>query len=122
MLRLFSSGLNVALLCSLLLCRGRCGGCTAGAAVVAYMIVGGRVVDYDGFIFVDIGNVAAHIHHCGVVKKCAAAPFAAAESHAAESKAVVHAAIVANLGCPVTLIKLKEAICPTPVARSPEQT
>jgi hypothetical protein len=119
MLGLFRCGLYVLLVYCLLLCRAWCGSGTAGAAVVTDII---GVVDNDGFIYIDIANIAAHIHHCSVVKECAIAPFAAAKSHAAESIAVVHAAIVANLGPPVTLIKLKDTICPTPIARRPKQT
>jgi hypothetical protein len=67
----------------------------------------------DGFI---------HVHDCGVIGKGAAAPLAACKAYATISKAVVHAAVVADVASPIALMEPVLAVGPTPVVGGPQRT
>jgi hypothetical protein len=78
----------------------------------------------DGSVHVHVVEVAAaaYVHDCGVVKECAVAPFAAAESHTAVAKAVVNPSIETDVRPPIALVPDIGSIHPAPVAGRPEQT
>jgi hypothetical protein len=109
------------LLRCLLVGRSRFGGCAA-RAVVAHVIGDDGVIHHDGFVHVNIGDAATDVHRGAVIEERVAAPFAAGESDAAESEAVVYAAIVSDVGAPVSSVEYIGAGVPTPVAGSPEHT
>jgi hypothetical protein len=98
------------------------GSSAAGAAVETHVVHGCVVYD-DGLVYIYVGEVgaAAYVHDRGVVKECAAAPFPAAESHTAESKAVVNASIETDVRSPVAAVPGIVSIYPAPVAGRPEQ-
>jgi hypothetical protein len=67
-----------------------------------------------------VNNRRIHIHDCGVIGKVPATPFPTGKTHAHVAKAVVHAAVVANVLAPVTFVEDIVATTPAPVSGSPE--
>jgi len=63
--------------------------------------------------------VKADVHDGSVVGKDATAPLAAGKAEAAVAKAVVHAAVVADVPSPVALMEEVPAVIPTPIRRRP---
>jgi hypothetical protein len=61
-----------------------------------------------------------HAHHRGVVGKLVAAPFSARETDALVPKAVVHAAVVADVAAPVAPMEPVSAVVPVPVVGRPQ--
>ena len=64
----------------------------------------------------------AHMHHGRVVGEDAAPPEAAGKADAAVPKAVIHAAVVADVRAPVAIIEPVMATEPAPVAGSPQRS
>jgi hypothetical protein len=64
--------------------------------------------------------VEANMHHSGVIGKVSASPFAADKANAAIAVAVVHAAVVADMGTPVATMEDIESVIPAPIRRSPQ--
>ena len=62
-----------------------------------------------------------HAHHRGVVAEVSAVPPASVEAVAAVSIAVVHAAVEAYRGSPVSAVPQVSPATPSPVTRRPEQ-
>jgi hypothetical protein len=94
---------------------------SAGTAVVSDMMRVGYDAGFDDCT-VYIGGVnicLIHANHRRVIRKRVAAPFAACEPDATESEAVVHAAVVAHVLAPVTVMKSVLAAVPAPVRRCP---
>src|ERR1039457_980036 len=119
MLRLHGSWLGMVLLGCAHFTRRRPSARAGGTAIEADS---GGVVDYDGLV-VDVGDACfADVHDGAVVEEAATAPFPAFESDAAVPEPVIHAAIEADVPSPIAAMKEIDAIRPTPVPRSPEQT
>src|SRR6202035_5244845 len=66
-------------------------------------------------------HATVHVHHGGVVGEVAALPTSALKALAAIAKAVVHAAVEADVRSPVAGVEEEGATAPAPVAGSPEQ-
>ncbi len=82
----------------------------------------GRVVDHG---VVDIGVVddrPVHMQHCGVVGKAPAFPTAAKEADATIAIAIVHTAVEANVGAPITNMPKVGAAAPSPIAGGPQKS
>src|SRR3984885_9315951 len=98
---------------------GRAGRDAAFAAVEGDM---GFIVDDDRLVNVNVGDLGCiHMHNGGVVEESAAAPFAAAETDAAVSEAVINATVEADLRSPIAGIPGVDTVVPSPVARGPKQ-
>src|SRR5438270_1251660 len=92
---------------------------SALSAVVGDM----RVVVDDHGLVIDVRDVGdIHVGHRAIVKKFAAAPFAAFEAFAEVSEAVINAAIESDMRAPIAGIPKICAVVPTPVSRSPQIT
>jgi hypothetical protein len=70
-------------------------------------------VAYDGLI---------HVHDRGVISKIVAVPLAAGKADAHVAKAIIHAAVVTDVGPPVALVKSVVAAFPAPVGGCPQRT
>jgi hypothetical protein len=64
--------------------------------------------------------VEANMHHGSVVGKVSAAPFTADKADAAIAEAIVHTAIVPDVGSPVATMEDIKAVIPAPIRRSPQ--
>lgn len=90
------------------------------AAVITHM-VHGRVVYNDRSVLINVGYVSIVHVHCGaVVVELPAAPFAASKSLTTVAKAVIHAAVEADMWPPITRVPAIVSIAPPPVAGRPE--
>ena len=119
MLGLQRRGRRVLRMCRSLFCRGRSGGHSTLAAVIADMVHRGYV---DDRLAVNIGDVRdVHVIHAGVVAEGSVVPISAPIADATITKAVVDATIEADLRTPVAFIPGEGAVAPTPITRSPEQ-
>jgi hypothetical protein len=106
--------------CRCLFCCRRASGNSTGAAVVADAVHGG-IVDYRRVVnVVNVGDV--HVVHRTVVVKLSVLPTSALIADTAIAKAVIDAAVEADLLTPVAAIPGEGAAAPTPVTGSPEQT
>jgi hypothetical protein len=96
----------------------------AGASAI------GNVVIVDDCGLVDDGGVdvgvaddgLVHVHDRGVIGKFVSAPFAAGKADAHVAEAIIHAAVVADVGTPVALVKSVLAALPAPVSGRPQRT
>jgi hypothetical protein len=73
---------------------------------------------------VNVGRVddgLIHVHDCGVIGKGVAAPLAAGKADASVAAAVVHAAVVADVAAPITVMKPVVAAGPAPVVGGPQR-
>jgi hypothetical protein len=73
---------------------------------------------------VDIGGMNkffVYMHHSRVIREDSALPHAAGKADAHVSKAVVHAAVVANVLAPIAIVEHELAAGPAPVARGPQR-
>ena len=119
-MRLLRRWLDVALVDRGLLCRIR-RSLDAARAVETHM-VDGSVVDDDGSVHIDVGDVGTtNVYDCAVVKESAMAPFTAEESDATVAKAIVDAAVKADMRTPISGVPAVISIRPAPVPRGPEQ-
>ncbi len=100
-------------------CR-RASGNSTGAAVVADPVHGGIVDNRRVVNVVNVGDV--HVVHRTVVVKLPVLPTSALIAGTAIAKAVIDAAVEADLLTPVAAIPGERAAAPTPVTGSPEQT
>src|SRR5580700_8877651 len=78
----------------------------AFAAIEAYVVdVHNRVFGDDGSVLVHIRDVhAAKVRHGAVISEYSTAPLAADEANAAESEAIVNAAVEPNMRAPVAAV------------------
>src|SRR5580698_2197695 len=95
----------------------------AGAAVV-----GNTIAIDDGVLadngFVDIGVVydgAVNMHDRGVIGEASATPHAADEADTHVTEAIIYAAVVTDLGSPITGIESVLTAGPSPIRRRPER-
>jgi hypothetical protein len=97
---------------------------SARAAVIGNAAaVGDRVSLHNRRVVVSSANDALiHAHDRGVVSKLAAAPFSARETNAPVPKAVVHAAVVADVAAPVAPMEPVSAAVPVPVVGRPQSS
>jgi hypothetical protein len=110
----------VLLMCRCLLCLGRAGGNSTGAAVIADM-VHPSVVDYGLVVnVVNAGDV--HVVHRTVVVKLSVLPTSALIAETTIAKAVVDPTVEADLRTPVAVIPHVGVAAPAPITGSPEQT
>jgi hypothetical protein len=80
-----------------------------------------RVVD-DGGVDIDIGDDGLiHVDDRGVIGKGVSTPFAACKADAHVAEAIIHAAVVADVGAPVTIVKSIVAAFPAPVGGRPQR-
>src|SRR5216683_6799899 len=96
-------------------------GCSARATIKADPVDRGVVVD-DGRVVGVAHNRDVNVGHGAVVVVRATSPVAAEEADAGVAEAVVNAAIEADFGSPVARVPRVEAVFPSPVPWSPEQT
>src|SRR5580704_19053773 len=103
------------------LCLGRPRCDAARPAIKAGAIHGGVVDDHR---FVDVGVVddgGVHVDYRGVICETPATPFAAEKPNAAIAKAIIHAAVEADVRSPIARMPSVHAAAPAPVAWSPKQ-
>jgi hypothetical protein len=96
----------------------------ARSAIVGHVTGVGHNATLD-YRAVNIGGVddgLIHMHDRGVIGKRSTAPLAAGKSDATVAEAVVHTAVVADMGAPIAVIKAVMAIGPAPVGRRPQCT
>src|SRR5580658_433309 len=101
-----------------LFCSRPCGESSA-AAVVAH-VAHASIDDRLGVNVVD--DRAVYVHDGGVIEKVSALPVASGEADANVAEAVVNASVKTDVRSPVTGIPGVDAISPTPVTGSPEET
>src|SRR5208282_5912338 len=119
-LPLRSYGVDVPIMLGNFFLRGGPGRDAALAAVVADM-VDYFAIDY-GFV-VNVVNVDdVDIGDGAVIEEMSAIPTAANEANAEISKAVINAAVEADVRAPETFVEKKHAAIPTPPRRSPQVT
>jgi hypothetical protein len=100
-----------------LLLRRRTRGYSAVSAVEGNV----RVIVHDDGLVIDIGDVGdIHVGHRTVVEKVVTSPFAACETFAEVSEAVINAAIESDVRAPIADIPKIDAIVPTPVSGGPQ--
>jgi len=92
----------------------------APSAVVAHA-VDGCVADNGAVNIGVVNHGRVYVHDGGVVAKVASAPASAVEALAAVAVAVIHTAVEAHLGAPVSGVPEVGTATPTPVAGGPEQ-
>jgi hypothetical protein len=86
-------------------------------------VIGDRSLANDGFIHVSIMNYGrVHTHHCGVVSKATTTPLAAHEADAHVAETIVHAAVVADMGAPITVVENIVPAIITPVRGRPKKS
>lgn len=96
----------------------------AGASAIGNVVIvdDGGVVD-DRRIDIDVADDGLiHMDDCGVIGKIVTMPFAAREADAHVAKAVIHAAVVTDMGTPVALVKSVMTAFPAPVGGCPQRT
>ncbi len=93
------------------------------AAVVRNMIgIGHNALLHNRRVDVrHVDDTHVHARHRGVVGKRSAPPLAARKPNAAESEAVVHAAVVSNCLAPVAVMESVLPVVPSPVRRCPQR-
>src|ERR1700683_383145 len=101
----------------LFLC-GRPSADSAGAAVVAYVRI---VIHHDGFFVGVMDYRDVHICDRAVVGEDTVIPIPADESHSDISKAIIHAAIEADVRTPISPVPNIQTATPAPVSWRPEQ-
>ena len=91
---------------------------------VSYMIVvDDRCIVHDRLVDVGVvNNSRIHVDHGCVVCKAVAAPFTAGKADAHVAKAVVHAAVVANMRSPVAFEEPVMTAFKAPVGRRPKES
>ncbi len=78
------------------------------------------VVVVDDRLVVDIGDIGdVDVGHAPIVEKPVALPISTEETYTGVAKAIIDAAIKADVGSPVAVIPRIQAVIPTPIARSP---
>jgi hypothetical protein len=96
---------------------------TGASTIGNVVIVDDRVGVDDGSVDVDVGDDGLiHAHDRGVIGKLVSAPLAAGKADAHIAEAVIHAAVVADVGTPVALVKSVVAALPAPVGGRPQRT
>src|SRR5579863_3774252 len=119
-LGLHAGGLHVVFILKLALLR-RGPGINASAPAVKAHPADGGVSDHGP---VDIGVVDAdhvYVGHGAIVKEPATTPISSNEANAAITKAIINAAVEANVGSPVPCVPAISAADKPPISRSPEQ-
>jgi hypothetical protein len=74
---------------------------------------------------VDVGvadDGLIHVHDRGVIGKVVSAPLAAGKTDAHVTKAIIHAAVVADVRAPIALVESVVAAFPAPVGGRPQRT
>ena len=99
-------------------CRS-CIGSTA-AAVVADA-VHARIVD-DRLVVCVMNDRGVYVHDRGVVEKAAPLPVSALEAGAHVSESIKNATVEADLFSPVASVPEVNAVAPSPISRSPQET
>src|ERR1700722_14086358 len=78
----------------------------ARTACVCYApIIHNRRIVNDCLVDISVMKPSPHMHDGRVVEEMAAAPFAAGKANAHIAEAIVHAAIIANVGPPISGMK-----------------
>src|SRR5260370_41898731 len=90
------------------------------AAVVADAIHA-RIVD-DRLVVRVMNDRGVYVHDRGVVKEVAASPISALEARAHVSKSIKNATVEANLLSPIASVPDVNAVAPSPISRSPQET
>src|SRR6202789_1903454 len=80
--------------------------------IVNHRIVDIRVVNDSG----------VHMHHRGVIGEMSTFPASAVEARTAVAVAIVHPAVKADVGSPVSAVPRVKAATPTPIPRSPKKS
>src|SRR5271163_845991 len=79
------------------------------------------LVDHGGVVnIVNFGDV--DVHHRAVIEKVSAVPTSAFKTQTEISEAVIDPTVEANVRTPVTVVEIKSAVTPPPVARSPKES
>jgi hypothetical protein len=131
LLRISPSGRNMLLLdpsrCNVMLShaaplfRRRLVPYAARTASIGYMaIIHDRRVANDRFVDVSVMEPSAHMHDCRVVEEVATTPFSACEADTHIAKAIVHAAVIADVRSPIALMEEVCSAFKTPISRSPQ--
>ena len=80
------------------------------------------VVVHDDRLVIDICDIRdVHVCDGAVIEKMTLAPFAAGETLAAVSEAIVDSAVETNGGSPIAFVKSVDSVIPAPIAGSPKQ-
>jgi hypothetical protein len=94
---------------------------SAGASAEGYAAVSCKIATiHTPAIHEGKAAMEANVHHSCIVGKVSAAPFTADKADAAIAIAVVHAAVVADVGSPIATMEDIEAVIPAPIGRSPQ--
>src|SRR5271166_2982276 len=117
MLSLHRGCRHVMLTSRCLFCRGRPGGNSAGAAVIAHM-VDCRFIDY-GFLVNIVNACDVDVIHRAVVLEGPVVPISASIAETTVAEAVVDAAVEADACAPVPAIPGVRVVIPSPVTGSP---
>ena len=131
MLVLHVSGFEMAFMLPSHLVAARPRHDSASATVVADAVYR-HIIDDGPVVDVDVGD--GHVIYAAIVEKIAGMPVAAAVAHAKVAKAVINAAVEADVRAPiarvpgvkaaaksVTLVKNVNAVVPSPPGRGPQQ-
>jgi hypothetical protein len=83
------------------------------------VVIDDGCIVHDRLIDVRVVESAAHMHDRSVIEEVAAAPFTTGETYTHVTKAVIHAAIIADVRSPVAAMEEIMSTFPAPVRRRP---
>jgi hypothetical protein len=93
------------------------------AAAESDVAVAGDEASIDTLVVLEgsVDIAAVHMHDRGVVVEIVAAPLSACKAKAAVTESVVHAAVIANVCTPVSLMEAIPAAFPAPIGWRPKR-